>query len=142
MKSKGFKSWNLSYPTDSGSYHALYPESWYVYELPGQNVNLTCHQLSPIIPHNYKDSSLPVALFDWSIENNNSTDIDVALMFTWQSGSSSNRFELKHVNSKSFNQSSDGLNMKGVLLRQKLKEISLEYCLCAIKRVCFNCSIC
>lgn len=130
-KLKGFKNWNLEYPGELGIYYVLYPESWSVYNLPDQNVVLTCHQLSPIIPHNYKDSSLPVALFSWTAENNNDEEIELALMFTWQSGSASNKFELKDVKSKSFND----LNVSGVTLSQKLKNMALEYCIAAKKTV-------
>lgn len=121
----GLKAWNMAYSASHITYSALYPQAWYQYELPGQNVTLTCHQLSPIIPHNYKDSSLPCALFDWTIENNNQRDdIDVSLMFTWQSGSSSDRFELTNVQAMPFDNSS----MAGVQLKQQLRKMPLDYC--------------
>lgn len=84
----------MAYSGEYATYYALYPESWTVYDLPGQNVKLICHQLSPIIPHNYKDSCLPVTLFNWTIENNNTDDIQVSLMFTFQSGSGNNLFKM------------------------------------------------
>jgi non-lysosomal glucosylceramidase len=137
---KGFKYWNMEYPENNGIYYALYPESWTVYNLPGQNVNLTCHQISPVIPHNYKDSSLPVGLFNWTIENNNNEDIELSLMFTWQSGSASDKFELSDVSSKSFeNYESNGANITGVKINQKLRNIPLEYLISARKTD--NCSI-
>ena len=86
-KQKGLKTWNMAYSGEHATYYALYPESWTIYDLPGQNFKLTLHQLSPVIAHNYDDSSLPVAVFNWTIENNNNEDIDLSLMFTWQSGS-------------------------------------------------------
>ena len=132
---KGFKKWNMNYSGDLGVYYVLYPESWFVYNLPEQLVTLTCHQLSPIIPHDYKNSSLPVCLFNWTVENNSDEDIDLALMFTWQSGSASNRFELKDVKSKSFNELRNDLNLAGVVINQTLKNMSLEYCIAAKKTV-------
>jgi non-lysosomal glucosylceramidase len=132
-KLKGFKTWNLSFPGELGSYYVLYPDSWTVYSLPGQNVTLTCHQLSPILPHNYKDSSLPLCLFNWTVENNNDEEIEVSLMFTWQSGTSSNRFELKDVKSKKFEHLTTNLKTCGVLLKQNLKKMHLEYCVAAKK---------
>ena len=63
-KLDGLKSWNMAYCGDQGKYYAYYPQSWTVYNLPGQNVKMTLNQLSPIIPHDYKDSSLPLALFN------------------------------------------------------------------------------
>ena len=130
-KLKGFKSWNMSYDGALGTYYALYPESWIVYNIPTQNVILTCHQLSPIMPHNYKDTSLPVGLFNWMVENNNDEAIEVALMFTWQSGSASNKFELTDVASEPFEQSKYGCSLSGVILSQKLKKMPLEYCVAA-----------
>jgi hypothetical protein len=54
-------------------------------------------------------------------------------MFTWQSGSCSNRFELKEVKSKSFESSTNNTNLAGVLLNQKLKNMPLEWCIAAKK---------
>ena len=60
------KSWQW-YPSETGgTYHALYPRSWFVYENVFQ-AQITCEQFSPILPHNYKDTSYPVALFAWKI---------------------------------------------------------------------------
>lgn len=57
------QGWNWGYCGEYAFYHALYPRAWTVYHLPGQNVTLTCRQISPVIPHDYKvgDSSLSVA---------------------------------------------------------------------------------
>jgi hypothetical protein len=107
LRKKGLRSWNAAFPKSNGTYQALYPQSWTVYDLPGQNVRLMCKQLSPVIPHNYEvnsneisrqssailaacqDSSLPVTSFVWHIENLNDEEIEVSLMFTWQAGSGS-----------------------------------------------------
>lgn len=129
---KGFKYWNQAFSGDHATYYALYPESWIVYDLPGQNVFLTCHQLSPIIPHDYKDSSLPCGLFNWTVENNNSEEIELSLMFTWQSGSASDKFELTNVDTKAFSDYKNfDTNISGVLLSQKIKNIPLQYCIAA-----------
>ncbi|NXE43698.1 GBA2 glucosylceramidase, partial [Ptilorrhoa leucosticta] len=48
------QGWNWGYCGHYAFYHALYPRAWLVYELPGQNVVLTCRQVSPVIPHDYK----------------------------------------------------------------------------------------
>ena len=136
-KLKGFKSWNLSFPGQLGSYYVLYPESWSVYSLPEQNITLTCHQLSPIIPHNYKDSSLPVGLFQWTVSNkHNRDDIELSLMFTWQSGSASDKFQLENVESRSFRDfRSHDTSITGVVISQTLKKMPLEYCISAKQTV-------
>ncbi len=99
-----------------------------MYTIPEHNVVLTCHQLSPIIPHNYKDSSLPVGMFNWTVENNNQEEIEVSLMLTWQSGSASNKFEVCDARSEAFEHTNYGESISGVILGQKLKGMPLEYC--------------
>ncbi|XP_069482882.1 non-lysosomal glucosylceramidase isoform X2 [Ambystoma mexicanum] len=86
-KPSTLQGWNWGFCGRHAFYHALYPRAWTVYHLPGQNVTLTCRQVSPIIPHNYKDSSLPVGVFIWEIENGNDHEIDVTIMFTMRNGS-------------------------------------------------------
>uniref|UniRef100_W5KBX1 Non-lysosomal glucosylceramidase n=1 Tax=Astyanax mexicanus TaxID=7994 RepID=W5KBX1_ASTMX len=81
------QGWNWGFCGEYAFYHALYPRAWTVYQLPGQNVTLTCRQVSPVIPHDYKDSSLPVAVFVWDIENKNDYALDVSIMFTMVNGS-------------------------------------------------------
>jgi non-lysosomal glucosylceramidase len=132
-KLRGFRSWNMAYCGDHATYFALYPESWTIYELPGQHVTLTCHQISPIIPHNYKDSSLPVGLFSWTVENKNKEDIEFSLMFTWQAGSASDKFQLTDVSSQSIPNKYNNFNtaISGVCIKQKLKNMPLEYCIAA-----------
>ncbi len=39
-----------------------------------------------MIPHNYKESSYPVCVFVWTIENLSSEAAEVAIMFTHQNG--------------------------------------------------------
>jgi non-lysosomal glucosylceramidase len=126
LAQKGLKSWNMSYSGEYATYYALYPESWTIYDLPGQNIRLICHQLTPIIPHNYKDSSLPCALFEWTIENNSNEDVDVSLMFTWQCGSASERFKCVNLSSESFE--------NGILMKQRLNDMNLDYVLEAESR--------
>ena len=57
-------------------------------------------------------------------------------MFTWQSGSSSDKFKLTNVSSKSFKQYNNyDTNISGVLINQNLKDMPLEYCISAKKSV-------
>ncbi len=67
----------------TGTYHALYPRSWFVYE----NVfkaQITCEQFSPIIPDNYQETSYPIAVFDWTIHNPTDEPIVVSILLTWE----------------------------------------------------------
>lgn len=70
-------------PSSTGTYHALYPRSWFVYE----NVfaaEITCEQFSPIWAHNYQESSYPVAVFVWRMHNPTDQPITLSVMLTWQ----------------------------------------------------------
>ncbi len=76
----GVKETNLN---SSGSYYALYPRSWFVYE----NVfysELSCEQFSPILPNNYQESSYPVAMFEWVAHNPTDAPITLSIMLTWE----------------------------------------------------------
>ncbi|MBD2447013.1 bile acid beta-glucosidase [Nostoc sp. FACHB-152] len=67
----------------TGSYHALYPRSWFVYENVFQT-QLTCEQFSPIWANNYQETSYPVAVFLWQAHNPTNAPITVSVMLTWQ----------------------------------------------------------
>ncbi|XP_053552361.1 non-lysosomal glucosylceramidase, partial [Bombina bombina] len=81
------QGWNWGYCGTQAFYHALYPRAWTVYQLPGQKVTLTCRQVSPIIPHDYKDSSLPLAALVWEVQNWSDEETEVVIMFTLRNGS-------------------------------------------------------
>lgn len=59
------RSWNWGLCGYFAFYHALYPRAWTVYQLPGQNVTLTCRQITPILPHDYQ-VRLPLG-FLWAL---------------------------------------------------------------------------
>ncbi|XP_034425303.1 non-lysosomal glucosylceramidase isoform X1 [Hippoglossus hippoglossus] len=125
------QGWNWGYCGEYAFYHALYPRAWTVYHLPGQNVTLTCRQISPVIPHDYQDSSLPVAVFVWDIENKNDYDLDVSIMFTMVNGSG-------HKNDKSgghwnepFQLEKEGETVSGVLLHHRTPVNPYTMCIAA-----------
>ena len=63
-------SWNWDLPEGAGMYHGL-------------PVRLTQRQFSPVIPGNYRESSYPVGIFEWQIENPGPDPVTVGLMFSW-----------------------------------------------------------
>ncbi len=77
-------AWNWGFPSKQATYRALYPRAWTEYDQVIPGIRLTCRQVSPVIPHNYHESSTPAGVFAWTIENTGSTDMDVAVMFTFQ----------------------------------------------------------
>ncbi|UKO99706.1 GH116 family glycosyl hydrolase [Nostoc sp. UHCC 0870] len=68
---------------ETGTYHALYPRSWFVYENVLQT-QLTCEQFSPIWADNYQETSYPVAVFVWQAHNPTNAPITLSIMLTWQ----------------------------------------------------------
>ncbi|RYY72310.1 hypothetical protein EON63_21105 [archaeon] len=62
-------SWTYSLPSHSGTYHACFPLSWTVYEDPLPDLRVIVKQISPFIPHNYSESSLPSVGFEVVVEN-------------------------------------------------------------------------
>jgi non-lysosomal glucosylceramidase len=70
-------------PKSTGTYHALYPRSWFAYEGVFQ-AELTCEQFSPIWAGNYQETSYPVAVFVWTAHNPTHAPITLGIMLTWQ----------------------------------------------------------
>ncbi|MBD2693477.1 GH116 family glycosyl hydrolase [Anabaena catenula] len=68
---------------NSGTYHALYPRSWFVYENVFKS-QLTCEQFSPIWANNYQETSYPVAVFLWKAHNPTNAPITISIMLTWE----------------------------------------------------------
>jgi non-lysosomal glucosylceramidase len=83
------RDWNWGLDPARATYYALFPRAWTVYEQPAPGITLTCRQVSPVIPHNYTESSLPAGVFVWDIENTGPSGAEVALMFTFQNGTGS-----------------------------------------------------
>ncbi|MDY7020512.1 MAG: GH116 family glycosyl hydrolase [Cyanobacteriota bacterium] len=80
-------AWNW-YPASSnerktGSYHALYPRSWFVYENVFQ-AQLSCEQFSPVWAGNYQETSYPIAIFEWLAHNPTDEPITLSILLTWQ----------------------------------------------------------
>ncbi|XP_072939317.1 non-lysosomal glucosylceramidase [Epargyreus clarus] len=76
-------SWEWNLNGADCEYTALYPRAWTTYDLSKYGIKLVCRQISPVIPHNYKDSSLPCAVFVFSAKNVSNEHRDVNIAFTW-----------------------------------------------------------
>ncbi|XWS24698.1 hypothetical protein CRYUN_Cryun27aG0005700 [Craigia yunnanensis] len=113
----GIESWDWNLKGEKCTYHALFPRSWTIYEgQPDPELRISCRQISPFIPHNYKQSSLPVSVFTFTLTNTGSTSADVTLLFTWaNSVGGISGFSGDHFNSKM--KTEDGV--RGVLLQHK-----------------------
>lgn len=97
--------WNWSYPAGAGKYAALYPKSWFAYDPQQLGIKLTVEQFSPLLPDNYKESSYPVALYNWYAVNPTDKAVTVSVLFSWtnmvgwfRDGSNSFATALSHQN--------------------------------------------
>lgn len=80
----GIGSWDWKLNGSSSTYHALFPRAWTVYDgEPDPDLKIVCRQISPFIPHNYKESSFPAAVFTFTLSNSGNMAADVTLLFSW-----------------------------------------------------------
>ncbi|MEL6246577.1 MAG: GH116 family glycosyl hydrolase [Cyanobacteria bacterium J06627_15] len=68
---------------NAGTYHALYPRSWYEYR-DTFKTQLTCEQFSPIWAGSYQEASYPVAVFVWTLHNPTDAPVTVSILLSWQ----------------------------------------------------------
>lgn len=76
-------TWNWSLKPGEGEYAALYPKSWFTYRSPQVPVKLTVEQYSPVLPNNYRETSYPVAVYNWYAENPSQKPVTVSILFSW-----------------------------------------------------------
>lgn len=78
---RGLKSsWEKLTGRDA-TYYALQPKGWVVYH--SFKTRLSLKFFSPVIPHNYRETSYPVALFEFSLENPLDKRIECGVMLTF-----------------------------------------------------------
>ncbi|KAI8537993.1 hypothetical protein RHMOL_Rhmol09G0066500 [Rhododendron molle] len=81
---QGISSWGWNLSGQHSTYHALFPRAWTIYDgEPDPELKVSCRQTSPFIPHNYRDSSLPTAVFVYTLVNTGKERAKVSLLFTW-----------------------------------------------------------
>ncbi|XAR48848.1 Glucosylceramidase [Bertholletia excelsa] len=114
---QGISSWGWNLSGQHSTYHALFPRAWTVYDgEPDPDLKVSCRQISPFIPHNYRDSSLPTAVFVYTLVNTGKERAKVSLLFTWaNSVGGVSHLSGDHVNEPFIGE--DGVS--GVLLHHK-----------------------
>uniref|UniRef100_A0A1J3JKR9 Non-lysosomal glucosylceramidase n=1 Tax=Noccaea caerulescens TaxID=107243 RepID=A0A1J3JKR9_NOCCA len=116
-RDKGISSWGWNLNGQHSTYHALFPRAWTVYDgEPDPELKISCRQISPFIPNNYRDSSLPVAVFVYTLVNTGKERAKVSLLFTWANSiGGTSHMSGGHVNEPFVGE--DGVS--GVLLHHK-----------------------
>jgi non-lysosomal glucosylceramidase len=132
--SEQLQSWKWNYPEGKGSYYALFPKSGFSYEKNNEfPVKIAVTQFSPVIPHNYKETSYPVAVYKWIVENPGRRAAEVSVMLTWQNmvGWEASIKNLRvftdfcwdRKSAENLNQFVQNGNKKGILFRKKNMDI-------------------
>ena len=62
------------------------PCSRYEYDVPSIKAKFVCRQTSPFLPGDYKDSAMPISLFDWRVINYGQEEYSVSIGFTFKNG--------------------------------------------------------
>jgi non-lysosomal glucosylceramidase len=89
-------------------------------------IKLICRQISPIIPHNYKDSALPCAVFVWNVENVCDKERKVSITFTFKNGTGNRKQDGEgNATTSTFEQG----NVQGVQIDQTIAKMKCTYCL-------------
>ncbi|XP_077226695.1 beta-glucosidase, GBA2 type family protein [Tasmannia lanceolata] len=81
---QGISSWGWNLSGQHSTYHALFPRAWTIYDgEPDPELKVSCRQISPFIPHNYRESSLPASVFVYTLVNTGRERAKVSLLLTW-----------------------------------------------------------
>ncbi|KAG4076220.1 hypothetical protein HA402_014769 [Bradysia odoriphaga] len=119
-------SWETNLDTSKCSYTALYPRSWTEIDLSEFGVKLIGRQISPIIPHDYKDSSLPCAVFVWTVENVGDSDRKVSISFTFKNGTGNKKQDADgNATTSPFSEGA----AKGASIKQTIFGMECTYCI-------------
>jgi len=92
-------AWRWGMRPSRAKYHALFPRAWTTYNFRDEGVEAVCQQLSPVIGHNYQESSYPVGVFSWDLKNISDEELDVSLMFTWENAVSPTQPQIDCIHS-------------------------------------------
>ncbi|XP_063625252.1 non-lysosomal glucosylceramidase isoform X2 [Cydia splendana] len=123
---KAPSSWEWNLNGADCQYTALYPRAWTTYNLSKYGVKLVCRQISPVIPHNYKDSSLPCAVFVFTATNVSEEHRHVSITQTWTEIPLKANKKKKHLAKLEMERYSEE-HTCGVSLEQKVGETSCTF---------------
>ncbi|XP_073138947.1 uncharacterized protein [Henckelia pumila] len=129
----GIGSWDWALGGQKSTYHALFPRAWTVYDgEPDPALKIVCRQISPFIPHNYKESSFPVAVFTFTLSNLGKTAADVTLLLTWANSIGGiSGFSGHHFNSKF--RTANGLpSVTFAIAAEESEDIHVSECPCFV----------
>ena len=134
-KGKHLKSWEWGFPRQDATYHALYPRSWTVYDIPEFNLRLTCRQISPVFPNDYKDTSFPMAVFVWFVENSGPDPLDIGITFTFKNGRGVKDDCSPGNWTEPFESEAEGQKVAGMQISQTMNDMKCTYAIAGAFKV-------
>ncbi|KAI1692101.1 hypothetical protein DdX_21439 [Ditylenchus destructor] len=131
--------WDFSLHPSNVTYRGLYPRSWTRFEVPEHKVAVVCRQVSPVIPNNYKDSSLPSTVFSFKIENNSDLPLDASVTFTFRNGTGNRRWEDEgNCSAQEFHNE----KVRGVTLDHSISQMQCTYAVGAVESESNTATVC
>ncbi|XP_024524629.1 non-lysosomal glucosylceramidase isoform X2 [Selaginella moellendorffii] len=136
----GISSWNWNLTGVKSTYYGLFPRAWTTYDgEPDPQMKITCRQVSPFVPHNYKESSFPSCVFIYELVNTGDEDATATLLFTWANSiAGGSETSGGHENSPFMEE--DGV--RGVLLHHRKEEHSVTFAIAARETDDVSTSVC
>ncbi|CAD7086391.1 unnamed protein product [Hermetia illucens] len=119
-------NWESNLDASKCHYTGLYPRAWSEIDLSEYGIKLIGRQISPVIPHDYKDSPLPCAVFVWSVENVCEAERKVSITFTFKNGTGTKKQD--YEGAPTTDMFAEG-QAKGVSIKQTITGLECTYCL-------------
>ncbi|KAJ1360750.1 hypothetical protein KIN20_019801 [Parelaphostrongylus tenuis] len=124
LSGQQLSAWDFSFPKKDLYYRGLYPRSWTLFDVKDVDVKVIIRQVSPVLPNNYEDSSLPVSCFVVTVQNNGDDDLEVSIAFTFRNGTGNRRWE--NESECTFAKFTDG-NVTGITLAHTISQLPCTY---------------
>lgn len=122
----GLKSWKSLIDPSKCTYTGLYPRAWTEYDLSDYGIKLICRQVSPVIPNDYENSSIPAAVFIWEVVNLTSEEKTVTIALTFKNGTGTKKQDEQSIcSSKAFATTTS----EGVILHHTINKMNCSYVL-------------
>jgi non-lysosomal glucosylceramidase len=121
-------AWN-KLQVGSGTYYALYPKAWFVYQ--GTTADVSLKQFTPVIPHNYRETSYPVAIFEFHLSNPAADTLKLALMFTFPNAGYGNDKRTGYSSQAVREEGITGVVMKAASPQNNSTTQNTEWCIAA-----------
>jgi non-lysosomal glucosylceramidase len=124
-------AWN-KLQAGSGTYYALYPKAWFVYQ--GTTADVSLKQFTPVIPRNYRETSYPVGIFVFQLSNPTADTLKLALMFTFPNAGYGNDKRTGYSSRSVREEGITGVVMKAASPQNGSTTQNTEWCIAALER--------